>query len=42
MTDWRDLLPIIKVPILIIIEETTFAMDLICADYLHNQLRIVN
>ena len=33
MTDWKDLLPFIKVPNLIIIGETTLAMDLKCADY---------
>ena len=33
MTDWKDLLPIIKVLNLIITGETTLEMDLKCADY---------
>jgi pimeloyl-ACP methyl ester carboxylesterase len=39
MTDWRDILPIIDIPTLIITGETTFAMDLKCADYLHKSIK---
>lgn len=39
MTDWRDILPIIDVPTLIITGKTTFAMDLKCADYLHKTIK---
>lgn len=39
MTVWRDILPIIEVPTLIISGETTFAMDLKCADYLHKTIK---
>ena len=39
MTDWRDILPIIEVPTLIISGETTFEIDLKCADYLHKSIK---
>ena len=39
MIDWRNILPIIEVPTLIISGETTFEIDLKCADYLHKSIK---
>ncbi len=42
MNDWSNILPIIKVPTLIITGELTFTMDLKYANYLHKSIKILN